>query len=332
MTDALQAAPDTVYPPADVPTMYFIGVTTGSSTIMTLFPRWAEQLGLGGAGRVRLRGVDCRLHDDPASYRRIVEHIRADPLSRGALVTTHKIDLYRACRDLFDEVNDDAALMGEVSSIAKRGDRLIGHAVDAVTSRLALDAFVAADHWRATGGHVCVLGAGGASIALSCCLIRADDRADRPARIVIADKNPHRLDAIGAIHQRFGCDVPVAYHHTTSPEQCDRLVAALPDHSLVVNATGLGKDAPGSPLTDAAVFPRYGYAWDFNYRGDLRFLVQARRQRGDRRLHVEDGWVYFIHGWTRVIAHVFDIDIPATGPVFDALARTAAGSRTSPAS
>jgi hypothetical protein len=32
---------------------------------------------------------------------------------------------------------------------------------------------------------------------------------------------------------------------------------------------------------------------------------------------------YFIHGWTSVIAEVFDIDIPAAGPSFELLSRIA---------
>ena len=95
----------------------------------------------------------------------------------------------------------------------------------------------------------------------------------------------------------------------------------------MINATGLGKDAPGSPLTDTAVWPEKGLAWDFNYRGDLLFLDQARAQQQARSLHVEDGWIYFIHGWTRVIAEVFHIDIPTSGPRFDELSRIAAASR-----
>jgi hypothetical protein len=31
------------------------------------------------------------------------------------------------------------------------------------------------------------------------------------------------------------------------------------------------------------------------------------------------GWIYFIHGWTSVIAEVFDIDIPASGLSFELL-------------
>ncbi|MEI6241130.1 MAG: shikimate dehydrogenase, partial [Planctomycetia bacterium] len=78
----------------------------------------------------------------------------------------------------------------------------------------------------------------------------------------------------------------------------------------------------------AAVFPEHGLAWDFNYRGDLHFLVQARRQAAARHLHVEDGWVYFLHGWTRVMEEVFHVEIPARGPGFDALGQIAASTRT----
>ena len=89
----------------------------------------------------------------------------------------------------------------------------------------------------------------------------------------------------------------------------------------------MGKDTPGSPIGNAAEFPEDGMAWDFNYRGDLVFLDQSRTQQAQKRLHIEDGWVYFIHGWTRVISEVFHIDIPTTGPEFDALSRIAGEAR-----
>jgi shikimate 5-dehydrogenase len=90
-----------------------------------------------------------------------------------------------------------------------------------------------------------------------------------------------------------------------------------------VNATGLGKDAPGSPMTDAAIFPEHGIAWDLNYRGELVFLEQARRQQDRRTLQIENGWTYFLHGWTQVIAEVFDIAIATKGPQFDRIAQIA---------
>jgi hypothetical protein len=64
-------------------------------------------------------------------------------------------------------------------------------------------------------------------------------------------------------------------------------------------------------------------AWDFNYRGDLVFLDQARAQEKSRDVVAVDGWFYFLHGWTRVMAQVFDLDIPTSGPVFDELSQIA---------
>ena len=106
---------------------------------------------------------------------------------------------------------------------------------------------------------------------------------------------------------------PKVWCATTShpvPLDTDALLTSLPAHSLVVNATGMGKDRPGSPISADAQFPRNGIVWEFNYRGPLDFLQQARQQQSERQLHVEDGWRYFIHGWTQVIAEVFDIDMP----------------------
>jgi shikimate 5-dehydrogenase len=96
---------------------------------------------------------------------------------------------------------------------------------------------------------------------------------------------------------------------------------------LVVNATGLGKDAPGSPVSDDAEFPVNAIVWEFNYRGDLLFLKQAKAQETERNLTIEDGWIYFVHGWTRVIADVFNVEIPDHGPEFDELSHIAASVR-----
>lgn len=50
---------------------------------------------------------------------------------------------------------------------------------------------------------------------------------------------------------------------------------------------------------------------------------RAKRERSKQAEGSPDGWVYFIHGWTRVLAEVFAIDIPTAGPEFDRLSRIA---------
>ena len=47
----------------------------------------------------------------------------------------------------------------------------------------------------------------------------------------------------------------------------------------------------------------------------------------EQGISIEDGWRYFLHGWTRVIADVFNREIPTEGPVFEDLGEIAASVR-----
>lgn len=288
------------------PTMYFIGVTTGQSSIMKLFPRWAEALGLRGAV---IQGIDIAIHADPQLYRRVVEFIRDDELSLGALVTTHKIDLYNAAKDLFDELDPYAVMFGELSSISKRGGKLIGHAKDPITSAYAMEAFVPEGYWEHGGGELLMMGAGGSAIAICAALLAEKHGRDIPSRIVVTNRSEPRLKEIERIVRELKPGVRAEFHLTPTAADSDKVIAGMKPRSLIVNATGLGKDRPGSPLTDAAVFPADSLVWELNYRGDLGFMRQALAVRQSRGLTVEDGWIYFLHGWTQVIAEVFAIDM-----------------------
>jgi shikimate dehydrogenase len=300
------------------PTMYFIGVTTGKSSIMRIFPEWVREL---GRPEVVLEGVDLKLHDEPAAYRRAVEQIKYDPLSLGALVTTHKITLLEASRDLFDRLDPYAQLCGEVSSISKDNGSLVGHAKDPITSGLSLDAILGPCYFGRTGGQVLCLGAGGSATALSLHLALKQEKADRPQRFVVVNRSPGRLEALRRMVDGLHTDIEFEYHCQTDQLKNDRLMAALPPASLVINATGMGKDLPGSPVTDAGLFPENGIAWELNYRGELDFLHQAIRQAKARNLTVEDGWTYFLHGWTQVIAEALKVDVG--GSMFERLSAVA---------
>jgi len=309
------------YFPAQRPTLYFIGVSTGSSSIMRVFPLWARHLGLDHAA---IAGIDFPLHAPPERYREAVSFIKRDPLSRGALVTTHKIDLFEACRDLFDGIDPHAQLTAEASCISKSGTSLVAHAKDPISAGLTLDGFLPPDHFARTSAEVFVIGAGGAATAISWHLMRRSRGGNAPRRVLISDRSPERLAAIRDFHRKVETDAAVDYIDASAQGTNDGVLGQLSPGALVVNATGLGKDAPGSPLTDAARFPERGIIWELNYRGNLVFLDQARRQQAARGLQVEDGWTYFIHGWTQVIAEVFGVTIPTDGPQFEAIALIAA--------
>ena len=285
--------------------MVFVGVSTSGSSIRRVFPRWAHTLDLPTDVLV---GRDVPLGTSEQDYRALVTSLRDDASVRGALVTTHKVGVHRAAADLFDELDPLAVTFGEISSIYRRDGRWCGAAKDPVTVRLALEEFLAPDHFAATGGEVLVLGSGGAGMALS---HQLGTRSDAPARVTCTALERQQLDHLRDLHERSGLPADLyRYVLTPDPTDADALVAALPPASLVVNATGLGKDGPGSPVSDAVVFPRHGLVWEFNYRGSLEMLAQARAQQDRRELFVEDGWRYFVHGWSSVVADVFDLDMP----------------------
>lgn len=296
--------------------MRFVGVATASSSIMKVFPVWADLLGLDA----ELVGLDVPLGAPPHVHREALLTMQRDPHCVGALVTTHKISLLEAARDLFDELDPFATEVGEVSSVAFRDGRTLGAAKDPLTAGLALEEVLPPDHF-ASGGHVLCLGAGGAGTAIGWYLAH---RPDAPASMTFLDTDPVRLDHL---HEVVSARSPRGHLHTALVGGTDlsRLLADLPPHSLVVNATGLGKDRPGSPLPEGSVLPQRSLVWELNYRGSLEFLHEARAQQADRELEVVDGWRYFVHGWTQVIGEVFGV---AMGPdVVATLADAARGLR-----
>ncbi|MEM7346222.1 MAG: shikimate dehydrogenase [Chloroflexota bacterium] len=295
------------------PTLYFIGVTTSQSSIMKVFPKWADVLALDA----QIVGYDAPLNAPPEAYETIVRHIKEVPLARGALVTTHKIDLLSATQGLFDDLDPYAQLCHEVSCISKREASLIGHAKDPITSRLAWQAFVEPGYWGRTGGQVLCLGAGGAAVAITVAVAGFENPADQPNQFIIVERDPKRLEHIQALHEKLDTPITFDYRLHETAEQNDTLIAGLPTGSMVINATGMGKDRPGSPITDQTTFPENGLVWELNYRGERQFLQQAKQQEMARNLTIEDGWVYFLHGWSQIIAEVFDITL--TPEIFAAL-------------
>jgi shikimate 5-dehydrogenase len=280
--------------------MRFVGVSTASSSIRKVFPLWSDILGLDA----ELVGLDIPLGAPAQTYREAVATIQADPTCAGALVTTHKIALFDAARDMFDHLDDFAASVGEISSIAVRGGRTLGAAKDPLTAGLSLEEVLDDDHF-ADGAEVLCLGAGGAGSAIGWYL---GQRKDAPDRMTFVDVEGDRLRHLREVLTAHAPDVELRTL-TAADADVSAELASLPPRSLVVNATGLGKDRPGSPVPASVLFPQRSVVWELNYRGPLEFLAQARAQEAERDLTVVDGWRYFIHGWSQVVADVFELEM-----------------------
>jgi shikimate 5-dehydrogenase len=325
--------PDEIAAWQSQPLIVFIGVSTGGSLVHTLFDRWAALLGRPWA----LRGVDLPPGTEPAGYRRLVSAMQHNPAVHGAVITSHKLRMYRACAP--DLVRRDwlADLTHEVNALAT-GASLAGYARDALSLARIIPGLTGRSTAGALGGlNVVCLGAGGAATALLLAMyldVTTDPsdpaaavvpRADRPARVVFADTSARALDDLRSVAARAHIDLArSSFVHVRGPLDCDSLVARLQSPALVINATGMGKDIPGSPVTDRARLPPASLAWDLNYRGTLAFLHQAAAH-GARTV---DGWDYFTAGWAGALAAI--ADIPFTSGLLTQFAREAAPFRPRP--
>ncbi len=287
--------------------LYFVGVSTAHSSIMAIFPAWAAALGLPAA----IRGVDLPLNASAEDTRAVLDEMAADPEAAGALVTTHKASMFEYAASRFTEIDTWGRLCREISCIAFRDGALLGWAKDPITSRQAYTWLLGEQPWRDDPSDVVCLGAGGAGLALTVAILGDQSQ---PRRYVLVDRDPARLAIARAAVAQLPVTAAVEYHLTDQAEENDRLVSAAGPGSLIVNATGMGKDLAGSPVTEDVDFPHGAVVWDMNYRGELLFLDIAARQAAARELTVSDGWQYFLHGWSEVISEVFEV--PVTDAVF----------------
>ena len=296
---------------------WFIGVTTGQSMIMRLFPIWADVLGIHGT---RMHGVDLPPGVEAQKIRETVNELRANPDVLGALVTTHKLAVWQEASYLFDKVDEHATRLQEISCISKdKNGKLIGHAKDPITSGKAMESILGKNHWQVhPKAEAMVLGCGGAGTAIFEQLL-SGEQGNEPQKITGLEYNRERLEKVR--NDFSNSKKLILKESEPSGETAAGIITRLPPNSLIVNATGMGKDLPGSPVPESIDFPEHVIVWELNYRGRLEFYWHAKEQEGSRKLQVHDGWNYFMLGWSSVIEEVFHFEL--TEPLMNQLKKSA---------
>jgi len=285
---------------------YFIGVTTRQSAMARILPLWAEALAI----ELDLVGVDLPLDASSAQYQKAVLDIKNDSKALGALITTHKLKLYEHAANLFDEFDALAKYTKEVCAIKMQGHRLFGSAMpDCMANVDSLKSMLDANFWHQHKSDVLCFGAGGAALSIVLSLLCDFESSSplttkqiyKPQKIFLVDINQERLQSTHDLLEPLRDGVEIEYICQSKAELNDQLLAGRPIGSLIINATGMGKDRPGSPLTDAAYFPLQSVIWELNYRGERLFLKQAKSQEHSRELYIHDGWLRFLYGWTQTL-------------------------------
>jgi shikimate 5-dehydrogenase len=278
--------------------MRFIGVSTGASSINKTFPKWAEILNLNA----ELRGLDLPIGASAEQYRSALDEMLSDPNCVGALVTTHKIALYEGAKDRFESFDSFASACGEISSLKISEGKLHGSAKDPIAAGLSIEEFLEPNHFK-NGASVLCFGDGGAASAIAWYLTGLEVAPKDLYFSGISETSLNRLQ--GVIADRPNSERVKTF--LADPNEINQILENLAPASLIINATGMGKDIPGSPMPLSSKFPSQAIIWELNYRGSREFLQQAKNQGGDLKIH--DGWRYFIHGWSQVVAEVFDIEL-----------------------
>ncbi len=168
-------------------------------------------------------------------------------------------------------------------------------------------------------------GAGGSAIATLLHLINKKDEQDRPDKFTFVNRSQGRLVHARNMVNQLSTDIVIEYICNTDSHVNDEIMGSFPPGSIIINATGMGKDIPGSPITWEGIFPMNSITWEFNYRGELDFLQQSLAQVDSRKIWVDDGRLYFVHGWTQVIAQVLHFDL--TPALFNQLNQVASSVR-----
>lgn len=269
-------------------TIRFVGVSTAGSLIHEVFPRWARVLGIEAV----VVGTDVPRDAPPGRYREVLGTIREDRDCLGAVITSHKTALFSAARDEFESLDPLAVSCREVNSVRNDSGLLRGYARDPISVGRVVD-----EIWPELDADLMCIGSGGTAIALARHLLARGQRG----RMRFVDHGTAQARHFAEIVADDRIEAAAA------PGPHDAMVADSSPGTLIVNATGAGKDHEGSPVTDEVQFPAECAFWDLNYRGDLRMLAAARAQAEDRTLRVHDGTSLFCHGWAAALTAVLDL-------------------------
>jgi shikimate dehydrogenase len=155
------------------------------------------------------------------SLAEVMDGIRALKVSGFNVTVPHKI----AVMKLLDRLDESAAAVQAVNTVANRGGKLIGYNTDGEGALQALQSKIKS----VRGKKVVILGAGGAARAIAFTLTKAG------ADVTIANRTPSKAKAISSIIQKkLGKKISVI------PLKKTVLKKAIEGADVLVNATSIG--------------------------------------------------------------------------------------------
>jgi shikimate dehydrogenase len=206
--------------------------------------------------------------------------LRLGPGDVGELLTAARrlgfrgLNITHPCKQevvkYLDDLAPEAAEIGAVNTVVFRDGRATGHNTD----RYGFATGLARALPGVATGHVVLIGAGGAGLAVASALAGAG-----VGRLTVADVDPERGRRLAlALTGHHAMTI-----HAVAP---DALAGAIEDADGLVNATPIGMEGhPGTPI-EPSLLRADQWVADVVYRPLETALIHAARQRGCR---VADG-------------------------------------------
>ncbi len=285
--------------PPKKPTVYLVGVQPLPQVLLDVLPKWARKFGHRSTAIVP---ISAPWEPDTASCRAFIEFLRDEYNAVGAIMVSHAATLFEHTQHLFDDLDGDTGLLGEIGVAVRSPGKLTGLAP---AKSAALQAYEHAFGSDSEPEEALIIGASGPARALALALSGSAD-ASGPRRVILTTLDGKSMSDMRQRIADLPEDQQPELRHIESPLEHDRLVTLLPPGSLVVNATEPTDENTTSPVGEAALFPQNGLVWDLAAVGiSSPFLDKARHQRSARGLRLADGPAFHQIQWIAAAAAVF---------------------------
>lgn len=208
------------------------------------------------------------LHVGLADLPAMMQRLRDREFSGINVTIPHK----KAVLPLLDVIDETAARIGAVNTIAVDNGKLFGYNTDVLGFRRSLDAA----NVSVEGKAVLVLGAGGAARAVVFALLRA-----HTGKIFLCNRSHARIEELMAAFAKYAADGQLQY--TSWSNRSSWIVATAPD--IIVNATSIGMrpQIHESPLPNHVFAPNQA-AVDLVYNPLHTAFLQAAMTAGAKAI------------------------------------------------
>ncbi len=169
---------------------------------------------------------------------------------------------------LLDEISPEAALIGAVNTVKRKGRRLIGYNTDSTGFLISLKRDLDFDP---RGAHVLVIGAGGAARAAVAALGAAG-----AASVTIANRNPERSNLLV---QRIRPHYPGVVFHSV-PLDVLSFPQAVGPIDLLVNTTSVGMKGTSFPALNLSRLGNNPCIYDMVYTPAKTALLEQAAEQG----------------------------------------------------